>query len=96
MNGEALHEGMLQEDRQHLFHVVETPLVTLAEIRGAKVVPAFSASVLRPTHPQHRLKRPLLRLLAVTGTGREKNLMSYYGDSPIDFFFSARSGFVLE
>ena len=62
MNGEALHEDMLQEDRQHLFHVVETPLVTLAEIRGAKVVPA---SVSRPTRPQHRL-------LAVTGTGREK------------------------
>jgi hypothetical protein len=45
MNGEALHEGMLQEDKQHLFHVVETPLVTLAEVRGAKMVPAFSASV---------------------------------------------------
>jgi hypothetical protein len=45
MNGEALHEGMLQGDRQHLFHIVETPLVTLAKVRGAKMVPAFSASV---------------------------------------------------
>jgi hypothetical protein len=42
------------------------------------MVPAFSASV---SGLQHRLKRPLLMLSTVVGTGRgkKKNLMSYYG-----------------
>ena len=43
------------------------------------MVPGILSLSFRPTHLQHRLKRPLLRLSTVAGTGRKKNLMSYYG-----------------